>query len=60
MKISKGLSSRFIRKDGQTEGKLTGAPQIQNTIEVSKYRQPSFATVLQRALIYTYITTCFG
>jgi hypothetical protein len=27
---------------------------------ISKYRQPSFATVLQRALFYTYITTCFG
>jgi hypothetical protein len=27
---------------------------------ISKYRQPSFATVLQRALLYTYITTCFG
>jgi hypothetical protein len=27
---------------------------------ISKYRQPLFATVLQRALLYTYITTCFG
>jgi hypothetical protein len=29
-------------------------------LRISKYRQPSFATVLQRALLYTYITTCFG
>jgi hypothetical protein len=28
--------------------------------QISKYRQPSFATVLQRGLLYTYITTCFG
>jgi hypothetical protein len=27
--------------------------------QISKYRQPSFATVLKRALLYTYITTCF-
>jgi hypothetical protein len=27
--------------------------------QISKYKQPSFATVLQRALLYTYITTCF-
>jgi hypothetical protein len=27
--------------------------------QISKYRQLSFATVLQRALLYTYITTCF-
>jgi hypothetical protein len=25
--------------------------------QISKYRKPSFATVLQRALLYTYITT---
>jgi hypothetical protein len=25
---------------------------------ISKYRQPSFATVLQHALLYTYITNC--
>jgi NADH dehydrogenase FAD-containing subunit len=25
--------------------------------QISKYRQPSFATVLQRALLYTYIMT---
>jgi hypothetical protein len=28
--------------------------------QISKYKQPSFATVLQRALLYTYMTTCFG
>jgi uncharacterized membrane protein YdcZ (DUF606 family) len=28
--------------------------------QISKYRQPSFANVLQRAPLYTYITTCFG
>jgi hypothetical protein len=28
--------------------------------QISKYKQPSFATVLQRTLLYTYITTCFG
>jgi hypothetical protein len=28
--------------------------------QISKYRQPSSATVLQRALLYTYITTCLG
>jgi hypothetical protein len=28
--------------------------------QISKYRQLSFATVLQRVLLYTYITTCFG
>jgi hypothetical protein len=28
--------------------------------QISKYKQPPFATVLQRALLYTYITTCFG
>jgi hypothetical protein len=27
---------------------------------ISKYRQPSFATVLQRGLLYTYITTYFS
>jgi hypothetical protein len=25
--------------------------------QIRKYKQPSFATVLQRALLYTYITT---
>jgi hypothetical protein len=29
------------------------------SIHISKYRQPSFATVLQRDPLYTYITTCF-
>jgi hypothetical protein len=28
--------------------------------QISKYRQPSFATALLRALLYMYITTCFG
>jgi hypothetical protein len=28
--------------------------------QISKYKQLSFATVLQRVLLYTYITTCFG
>jgi hypothetical protein len=28
--------------------------------QISKYRQPSFATVLQRALLYMYITIWFG
>jgi hypothetical protein len=28
--------------------------------QISKYKQPSFATLLQRALLYTYVTTCFG
>jgi hypothetical protein len=27
--------------------------------QISKYKQPSFSTVLKRALLYTYITTCF-
>jgi hypothetical protein len=29
-------------------------------IKISKYKQPSFTTVLQRALLCTYITTSFG
>jgi hypothetical protein len=28
--------------------------------QISKYRQPLFTTVFQRALLYTYIKTCFG
>jgi hypothetical protein len=31
-----------------------------NSHQISKYKKPSFATVLQRALLYTYITTSFG
>jgi hypothetical protein len=29
-------------------------------LRISKYKQPSLATVLQLALLYTYFTTCFG
>jgi hypothetical protein len=50
MRIGRGNRSTFT----------VGECILLRMYQISKYRQPSFATVLQRALLYTYITTCLG
>jgi hypothetical protein len=50
-----------VNCDSEFDGNSSALLYICNTIRgISKYRHPSLATVLQRALLYTYITTCFG
>jgi hypothetical protein len=49
----------------QNAGKLSsdfivGECILLRMYQISKYIQPSFATVLERALLYTYITKCFS
>jgi hypothetical protein len=39
---------------------IVGERILLRVYQISKYKQPSFATVLQRALLYTYITIRFG
>jgi hypothetical protein len=39
---------------------VTQRTYIQNEVSVNEYNNPSFATMFQRALLNTCITTCFG
>jgi hypothetical protein len=54
---------RVVSTEGESDswaGKLERDGWLAMSMVMSEYNNPSFATMFERALLNTYITTCFG